>query len=239
MTIPEQQSLAESVNPTQKFLDFFSDQSNSFDSVMTTSEKQSNFSNFFHLEGVRYKFDDQNIETIVNHESNEIHNDQFADDDLTKFKEESQELLHSAPVFLNISPTPATSFLAQLPQHLTSFINYFVDIIKQYTSINGEATEIRAKFASMNLDIVFSNNHLDQSMKIKLFLGSDSLIDLMKLNEDKLHLFLEHKLDRDIDLELVFESFEESNLNQNDSNNDNSDQPEQEKPEEESDDILG
>ena len=211
MGISDPNSVNELINPSQKFLDLLNQSNHDFDKMMSDSQSNETSSNkFLHLEGLRYKFETED-ETSYKPTTIDANSSTLDEaETLDSVAAESKELIQTAPVFLNVSPSPASAFLAQLPQHLTSFINRFVEIIQQYRSINGQTSEIRAKFPSMNLDVVFSNIDVDEPMKIKLFLGSDSLQDLFKSNEDKLHLFLEKKLETNVDLELIFESYEDS-----------------------------
>ena len=87
-------------------------------------------------------------------------------------------------MFLNVTANPA-NVLAQLPKHLTSFINRFVEVIKQYDYKSALPPEIRARFPSLNLDVIFSDRH-DESLKIKVFVGADHLKDVFKDNEEQL-----------------------------------------------------
>lgn len=212
---PDNHSVNDLFNPTQRFLDLINQSDNSFDTIISKSDTQEGGTNkFLHLEGLRYKVETEDYSLYRSELSSESHSNADDSDFVDKAVSDSKDLLHSAPVFLNISPTPASAFLAQLPQHLTSFINRFVEIIQQYRSLNGDTAEIRARFPSMNLDVVFSKVNLDEPMQIKLYCGSDSIQDLFKNNEDKLHLFLEKKLEMDVDLELVFEAYNDQGQDQ-------------------------
>ena len=212
---PDNQSVNDLFNPTQRFLDLINQTDSSFDTIISKSDKNDSVSNrFLHVEGLRYKVETEDHSFYRSEPSDDSFSVNDDSDFVDKTVSDSKDLVHSAPVFLNISPTPASAFLAQLPQHLTSFINRFVEIIQQYRSLNGDTAEIRARFPSMNLDVVFSKVNLDEPMQIKLYCGSDSIQDLFKHNEDKLHLFLEKKLEMDVELELVFEAYNDQGQEQ-------------------------
>jgi len=205
---------------SQSFIEFISNLQ--FDSVYENESKQ-NDATIIHLGDMTYRMmnssEDSNVSqtNILNDEDSKLNVDsQITSDDPADSFVSSWVQLHVVPVQPDI-------FLAQLPQHLSSFIQEVVTIVKQY-NVKTQLYDYHFQFKRLNLDILFKKH--DDVLKIVIQVGDKVLQDELNSDRQKSMIqFLQTKLDTiDIDVEFDFLSnnFSQSNSNNGDSESNDS-----------------
>ena len=135
---------------------------------------------------------------------------------------------------LHIVPIQPDVFLAQLPHHLSSFIQELVSIVKQY-NVKTNLNEYHFQFKRLNLDIMLSKQ--DELLKIVIQVGDKSLQQELNSERQKSMIqFLSNKLDStNIDVEFDFLSYDSDQSGGQPSQSDQSNQEESDDQEENSD----
>ena len=135
---------------------------------------------------------------------------------------------------LHIVPVQPDVFLAQLPHHLSSFIQELVSIVKQY-NVKTNLNEFHFQFKRLNLDIMLSKQ--DELLKIVIQVGDKSLQQELNSERQKSMVqFLSNKLDStNIDVEFDFLSYDSDQSGGQQSQSDQSNQEESDDQEENSD----
>ena len=135
---------------------------------------------------------------------------------------------------LHIVPVQPDVFLAQLPHHLSSFIQELVSIVKQY-NVKTNFNEFHFQFKRLNLDIMLSKQ--DELLKIVIQVGDKSLQQELNSERQKSMIqFLSNKLDStNIDVEFDFLSYDSDQSGGQPSQSDQSNQEESDDQEENSD----
>lgn len=212
----------ESKNSSQSFIEFISNLQ--FDTVYKKESTQ-NDATIIHLGDMTYRMmdssEDGNVSrtNILNDDDSKLNLDsQLTPDDPTDSFVSSWVQLHVVPVQPDV-------FLTQLPQHLSSFIQEVVTIVKQY-NVKTQLNDYHFKFKRLNLDILFKKQ--DDVLKIVIHVGDNALQDELNSDRQKSMIqFLQTKLDTiDIDVEFDFLSnnFSQSNSNNGDSDSTDSNQ---------------
>ena len=205
---------------SQSFIEFISNLQ--FDSVYENESKQ-NDATIIHLGDMTYRMmnssEDSNVSqtNILNDEDSKLNVDsQITPDD-------PADSFVSSWVQLHVVPVQPDVFLAQLPQHLSSFIQEVVTIVKQY-NVKTQLYDYHFQFKRLNLDILFKKH--DDVLKIVIQVGDKVLQDELNSDRQKSMIqFLQTKLDTiDIDVEFDFLSnnFSQSNSNNGDSESNDS-----------------
>ncbi|RAP31233.1 hypothetical protein DID76_03220 [Candidatus Marinamargulisbacteria bacterium SCGC AG-414-C22] len=217
------------IDPTTDFLKYLTNEEASFtpsfsDFYQESSNKKPSHQ-FVQTDDLRFKFEEnvQQRSSSVSDESETVSSTVVSNN--SELISEDVDSHVFVPVFVNVITSPVNVFLAQLPQHLSSFINRFVEIIKQYNAQNDSLDQVRARFPSLNIDVVFSQNKHNDLIHISLYIGSDNMKEHLKDAEQYLQQFLEKKLDNSIDLELIFQEYstadeQHSHSQQDESEND-------------------
>ena len=216
MDVPLENKLKnQSINIVDSFLKSMQQHDTDFLDVFNGSKIQSN-EQFIHVEGLRFKLESEVVKDQFKAQVTEtnISDNMLGEGVVHTSESDKSDPLQPLPVFLNVTANPANVFLAQLPKHLTSFINRFVEIIKQYDYKSALPPEIRARFPSLNLDVIFSTVRHDESLKIKVFVGADHLKDVFKDNEEQLKVYLKKKLDLVVDLDMIYDHFDDVDYQQ-------------------------
>ena len=135
---------------------------------------------------------------------------------------------------LHIVPVQPDVFLAQLPHHLSSFIQELVSIVKQY-NVKTNLNEFHFQFKRLNLDIMLSKQ--DELLKIVIQVGDKSLQQELNSERQKSMVqFLSNKLDSaNIDVEFDFLSYDSDQSGGQQSQSDQSNQEESDDQETNSD----
>ena len=201
---------------SQSFIEFISNLQ--FDSVYENESKQ-NDATIIHLGDMTYRMMDSNEDSNVSQTNRINDEDSKLNVDSQITSDDPADSFVSSWVQLHVVPVQPDIFLAQLPQHLSSFIQEVVTIVKQY-NVKTQLYDYHFQFKRLNLDILFKKQ--DDVLKIVIQVGDKALQDELNSDRQKSMIqFLQTKLDTiDIDVEFDFLS---NNFSQSNSNNGDSD----------------
>jgi hypothetical protein len=205
---------------SQSFIEFISNLQ--FDSVYENESKQ-NDATIIHLGDMTYRMMDSNEDSNVSQTNRINDEDSKLNVDSQITSDDPADSFVSSWVQLHVVPVQPDIFLAQLPQHLSSFIQEVVTIVKQY-NVKTQLYDYHFQFKRLNLDILFKKH--DDVLKIVIQVGDKVLQDELNSDRQKSMIqFLQTKLDTiDIDVEFDFLSnnFSQSNSNNGDSESNDS-----------------
>jgi len=205
---------------SQSFIEFISNLQ--FDSVYENESKQ-NDATIIHLGDMTYRMMDSNEDSNVSQTNRINDEDSKLNVDSQITSDDPADSFVSSWVQLHVVPVQPDIFLAQLPQHLSSFIQEVVTIVKQY-NVKTQLNDYHFQFKRLNLDILFKKH--DDVLKIVIQVGDKVLQDELNSDRQKSMIqFLQTKLDTiDIDVEFDFLSnnFSQSNSNNGDSESNDS-----------------
>jgi len=205
---------------SQSFIEFISNLQ--FDSVYENESKQ-NDATIIHLGDMTYRMMDSNEDSNVSQTNRINDEDSKLNVDSQITADDPADSFVSSWVQLHVVPVQPDIFLAQLPQHLSSFIQEVVTIVKQY-NVKTQLYDYHFQFKRLNLDILFKKH--DDVLKIVIQVGDKVLQDELNSDRQKSMIqFLQTKLDTiDIDVEFDFLSnnFSQSNSNNGDSESNDS-----------------
>jgi len=210
--------------PIASFLSGLEKGESGFSDIMD-SESQKSTARIIKVDNMTYKVDQDANSTNLT--SNTIENS----DSITPTAEtEKSEIIiedkndPAVPIFqFHIAPLDSMPFIAQLPQHLTSFIKEMVVIIKQYNA-SIKAYDYKFQFQNLDLNVLFSKQ--EDVLKIVISVNDKNLQnDLTKERQDMMVAFLQKELDNEnIELEFDFFAYSEDDQSKDQQAQDNSEQ---------------
>lgn len=240
--IPENGNVGRSIpDVSSDFLDFYSKiQPNGFDEAFNQSLNTAGESKIVKVSDLLYRVEKVKERHDYKSENNQERNKNTNQTDAHQSKESDNNQIEQplySPIQLNFIPESRIHFMTKLPHNLSNFLESFVTVVKQYHSSKGYSDNIRVKFKDFNIDVLFSYHKESDTIKIKLFLGDNSLHDEFTEENQKILLSrVREEIDQNIDFSVEFLAYNEQ-FDQNSSDSQDSEDDHQSEQDQKNEDL--